>query len=126
MTEFNPTSSAYPKDKPHLNPNRGDPNHSTSTAMEADIKCLWKLGRKANSFYLSMRLMEDMVMEEIGTNEVKSLEWRRRQSREAKKGKASAPVKGRSRMTVLLEDRKRVRTQMKLRAKEAKEDWQEA
>ena len=79
-----------------------------TAAEEAGIASLWKLSYKATSMALAVRLLEDMTDQGVGLNEVESLEWRRRVSREAKKGRRlKAPEKGGKRMkiSILREDR---------------------
>ena len=99
-----------------------------STAEDAGLKVLWRLAKKTNQMALALKLMEDLADQGIGTNEVESQEWRRRQARQAKMGiKNVTPEKGRiKKISLVKEDRINVKKQMVMRASQAREDWKEA
>ena len=68
--------------------------------------------------------MEDLAQEEVGINEVESMAWKRSANREVKKGKRRPRNRGRYSDEVK-RDSKYVKAEMRERARQAKEDWQE-
>ena len=104
-----------------------DQHHSMPpTADTAGSTGLWRLSQKMTTMALSWKLLQDLEEQKIGVNEVEAEAWKRQANREVKKGK-EWPKGRRGRYEGdLRRDEKYIEKQMRIRAQQAKEDWQEA
>ena len=56
---------------------RTKPSNLTAS-QKAALHGPWVQGRRMNKFALAWKLMEDLVLEEFGMNEVEAYEWKKK------------------------------------------------
>ena len=84
---------------------------------------LWRQSRKCNKLAASWKFIEDLANMKIGNNEVERDAWNRAANRIVKRGKERPRLKGKY-GTEIKRDAQYVATHMKVRARQAKKDWE--